>query len=84
MDKLNRQVQKEFTRQDKENDKLTTLKSRYGEFIIYHEFGECWLGKTGDGGVALVDARGNELKKWNDGVNCWAEACDIIYARLSK
>ena len=80
MDKLNQAVMKQFQAQDKENAKLADLENRYSGFIIYHEFGKCWLGKTGDGGFALVDAQGKELKRWSAGVNCWAEVCDIIKA----
>lgn len=77
-DKLAKQVIKEFAEQDKENTKLVSLEKKYGQFIVCHEFGKCWLGKVADGGFILVDRAGKELKRWSAGVNCWAEACDII------
>lgn len=84
MNKLEKQVQREFSKQDKENAKLADLNERYGSFVIYHEFGKCWLGKIADGGFVLTDAGGKELKRWASGVNGWAEACDIINALPHK
>ena len=80
-DKLSEQVQRGFAKQDKINAKLVNLVNKYGSFIIYYKFGDCWLGKIGDGGYVLIDAKGKELKRWNANINCWAEACDIIEDR---
>ena len=84
MKNLNKMVQQEFVAQDKENAKLAMLKGKYGNFQLYHEFGKCWLGKIGDGGFVLTDKAGGELKRWDVGINSWAEACDIINKSETK